>query len=142
MSHALALGVILRVDVVGWDGDPPPLVGDAFRVQEGRGGERSFFYDMTPKEPDLDVPHLCARLGTRLARALVGPASPFADKPVAARAVLEVGLMAPAGSETISYHWPVEFLQVLADAEIELSVSHYLVEPGEGDDVNGLIIEE
>ena len=142
MAQALALGVILRVDLIGWDGDPPELIGAPFRVQEGRNGEQSFFYDLSPKDNDLDVPHLCARLSSRLARAFLGPTPPFADKVMAARTVLEVGLLAPAGAESFSYHWPVDFLQVLAEAEIELSVSHYLVEAGEGDDASGLIIED
>ena len=143
MAHAFGLGVILRIDTMGWDGAPPVLtLGAPFRSQEGRGGEHSFFYDLSPKDSDVEVPQLCARLGTRLSRALIGDANPFADKPIAARAVLEVGLLAAKGSETIGYSWPVEFLQVLADAEIELSVTHYLVEATEGDGASGLIVED
>ena len=39
---------------------------------------------------------------------------------------LEFGVLADRERESFSYAWPLEFLSVLADAQIELNVSHYL----------------
>jgi hypothetical protein len=141
----LGLGAVLRIDVIGWDGPPPSLPMAPMKTYEGRGGAQTFYYDFSPTEADLDVGQMCARLSTRLARALLGEQTPFADKPVAVRAALEVGLMAPAGVENFAYTWPIEFLQTLADAEIELSVTHYMTstQGGEsGPESLGLIVEE
>jgi hypothetical protein len=139
---AIVIGAVLRIDVMGWSGDPPGLPHAPIRVEEGRGGVQSFYYDFSPKTADLDVPQMADRLGPRLMRALLSEKSPFADKPVAARTVLDIGVMVAADKTAYSYTWPVEFLQTLADAEIELAVSHYVTnETGESGQ-SDLIIED
>jgi hypothetical protein len=145
MAAVNGLGAVLRIEVIGWDGPPPALPMAPMKVYEGRGGQQTFYYDFSPKEANLDVAQMCTRLSTRLARALLGEKTPFADKPVAVRAALDVGVIGPAGVEKFSYSWPVEFLQTLADAEIELSVTHYMMPADEGDggpESLGLIVED
>ncbi len=139
---AIVIGVVLRIDVVGWVGDAPGLPHTPMRVEEGRAGVQSFYYDYSPKDSDLDVPQLCARLGSRLSRALLSEKSPFMERPVAARTVLDIGLMVASDKTAYSYAWPVEFLQILAEAEIELAVTHYVTsEMGEAGE-SGLVIED
>ncbi len=135
------IGVVLRIEVIGWTGDAPGLPQPPVRVEDAGRGVTRFYYDYSPKDPDLDVPQMCSRLSSRLARALLSETSPFVEKAVAARTVLEFGVAVPAGAERYSYSWPVEFLQTLADAEIELAVSHYATtEEATGE--SGLIIED
>ena len=46
---------------------------------------------------------------------------------------LEIGLMADPSSGSISYAWPLDFVQAVADAGIELNVSHYIPSAEEDD---------
>ena len=43
-------------------------------------------------------------------------------------------MLADRERESFSYAWPLEFLSVLADAGIELNVSHYLPTDNEEDE--------
>ena len=138
----LVIGVILRLDIMGWQGEPPGLPDPPIRSAPGEAGSVSYFYDYSPAMPDQDVPAMCLRLMARLRRALLPPSSPFTDLPLAIRAVLDMALAVPDKVESYSYSWPVEFLQILADAEVELSLSHYVMEFAAQNSATGLIIED
>ncbi len=122
MTGPLVIGVVLRVDVRGWQGAPPLLPKEPLKEEHGRDGARTFFYDLTPKEPDLSVEDACMRLASRLERMLIAR-SPFAELPV--RLSLDVGVMVDPNAGGWAYTWPPEFLRVLADAQAQLTASHY-----------------
>ena len=122
----VALGVVLRIDVRGWNGPAPRLPGDPVRTEEGREGMRTFIYDLSPKDPTLSVADACLRIASKLERMLAPERTPFSEPHHAARCVLEFGVLADRERESFAYSWPLEFLTVLADAQIELNVSHYL----------------
>ena len=122
----VALGILLRVEVRGWSGPAPHLPNEPVRVDEGRDGARTFIYDLSLKDPTLSVPDACLRIASRLERMLAPERTPFSEPHHATRCVLEFGVLADRERESFSYSWPLEFLSVLADAQIELNVSHYL----------------
>ena len=123
------IGILLRVETRGWNGPPPRLPKEPVKVEEGRDGLRVFLYDLSPKEADVAVSDACLRLGSRLERMLNSPKSPFPEGHYALRTTLEFGVMADRERESFGYSWPLEFLQVLVDASIELSITHYLPKP-------------
>ena len=122
----VALGIVLRVEVRGWTGPAPRLPHEPMRIDEGREGARTFIYDFSPKDPTLSVPDACLRIASKLERVLAPERTPFTEPHHAARCTLEFGVLADRERESFSYAWPLEFLGVLADAQIELNVSHYL----------------
>jgi hypothetical protein len=122
----LALGIILRIEAQGWSGPAPRLPNDPVRTDEGREGARIFIYDLSPKDPTLSVSDACLRIASKLERMLAPERTPFNEPHHATRCTLEFGVLADRERESFSYSWPLEFLTVLADAQIELNVSHYL----------------
>lgn len=129
------LGMILRIETRGWQGPPPRLSLDPIRVESGKTPlDQVFFYDLSPGEEALSVETACARVGSRLDRLLESAAALSGEKLFAARCRFEVGLWVPHDQASYSYVWPVEFLQILASADVELSVSHYVAEPVAADD--------
>ncbi|NDA46185.1 MAG: hypothetical protein EBY21_02690 [Alphaproteobacteria bacterium] len=136
------MGVILRLDVMGWQGDPPGLPDPPLRIAPGEAGSVSYYYDYSPPHVEQTVPDFCLRIMGRLRRALLPPSSPFTDHPLAIRAVLDMALAVPDKVETYSYAWPVEFVQILADAEVKLSLTHYVLEFAAQSSAAGLIIED
>jgi hypothetical protein len=122
----VALGIVLRVEVRGWSGPAPRLPHEPMRIDEGREGARTFIYDFSPKDTTLSVPDACLRIASKLERVLAPERTPFTEPHHAARCTLEFGVLADRERESFSYAWPLEFLSVLADAQIELNVSHYL----------------
>ncbi len=134
MGIAVVLGVILKVETIGYDGAPPSLPRSPIKVGQGRDGHRQFVYDFSPAEENLPVEDVCARIGSRLERVLHSPESPFHDAPFAARLTLEFGILADREDTSFAYAWPAEFLRVLVDSDIALNVSHYLPKPDKKDD--------
>ncbi len=128
------IGILLRVETRGWNGPPPRLPKEPVKVEEGRDGLRVFLYDLSPKEADVAVSDACLRIASRLERMLTGPKSPFPQGHYALRCVLEFGLLADRERESFGYSWPLEFLQVMVDAGVELNVTHYMPKPDEDDD--------
>ncbi len=129
MALAVVLGVLLKVDTVGYDGPAPKLPNEPAHVQPGPNGARLFVYDLTPDDPCLEVEDACARLGSRLERMFLGSAPPLPGGQFAARTTLEFGLLADREDQKFGYSWPLDFLRVLVDADIQLNVSHYLPKP-------------
>jgi hypothetical protein len=134
MGIAVVLGVILKVETIGYDGPPPSLPRPPIDVRQGRDGGRLFVYDLSPAEENLSVEDVCARIGSRLDRVLHAEDSPFYEAPFAARLTLEFGILADREDASFSYGWPPEFLQTLVDSDIILNVTHYLPSPGKKDD--------
>lgn len=127
----IVLGIILRIETRGWRGPPPKLALDPIRIEDGeKGHDQIFFYDLSPKEEALSIEAACARVGSRLERLLLSAEALGGDMVFAARLRLEVGLWVGDGQAACSYCWPVEFLQILAAADVELGVSHYVADPG------------
>ena len=124
-AQPLVIGVVLRVDVRGWTAAPPLLPKAPIRTLDGRDGARTFFYDLSPKEPDLNVSDLCHRLGSRLDRLLTGEKAPFQDGMVAVRLGLDIGLSVDPKAASWAVTFPPEFLAVLADAQVELTATCY-----------------
>lgn len=122
MFAPVVVGMVLRVDVRGWSGPPPLLPKEPLKVEDGRDGARAFFYDLSPREPDLTVEEACVRVASRLERMLI-ERSPFTELP--ARLALDVGVMIDPRAASWSYVWPPDFLRVLGDAQMELTASHY-----------------
>ena len=88
MSQPLVMGVILRLDLMGWQGDPPGLPDPPIRIAPGEAGSVSYYYDYSPPNVEQDVPEFCLRLMGRLRRALLPPCSPFSEQALAMRVVL------------------------------------------------------
>ena len=130
----VALGILLRIEVRGWNGPAPALPKEPMREETGREGLRVFTYDLSPSEPDLPVADAAVRIASRLRRMLSPERSPFPEGPFAARCTLEFGVLADPERESFSYSWPLEFLEALVDTEVGLSVSHYLPTAESDDD--------
>ena len=126
MALAVVLGVVLKLELIGYDGPAPSLPREPMREERDSDGARRFFYDLSPSDPGLEVADACARLGSRLERLLNSPKSPLPEGMFATRLTLEFGVLADREDESFSYAWPSDFLRVLADADIQLNVSHYL----------------
>jgi len=131
MGLAVVLGVLLKLETLGYDGPAPLLPRAPIKDAQGADGSRVFHYDLTPAEENLTVEDLCARLGSRLERLLSAPNSALPDGPFPRRLALEVGVLADREDASFAYAWPLEFLRVLVDADIGLNVSHYLPRPGD-----------
>lgn len=126
-GEPLVLGAILRIDLCGWGGPPPLLPRDPIRVEEGAGGlSKSFVYDMLPQHSCISVADACLRLGASIESLL--ERWPFRDLAFPARCRLDIGLVSESASGSWRSDWPVAFLSVLAEAEIELGLSHYRAE--------------
>ena len=136
----VALGFILRIETRGWQGPPPRLAFNPIRIEAGKSRQdQIFFYDLSPSEESLSVEAACARVGSRLERLLASAEALGSETVFAARLRLEVGLWVGQEQTSFSYSWPVEFLQILAAADVELGVSHYLAEgdrSGEDDEAD------
>ncbi len=130
----LVLGIFLKIETRGYSGPAPKIVRDPARVESGADAYRLFVYDLSPKEPDLTISDATQRLASRLARAFDPENPPFPESQYALRMIMEVGVMADSEAGTISYSWPLDFIQALADAGIELNVSHYLPTADNDDD--------
>ena len=126
MALAVVLGVVLKLELIGYEGPAPALPREPMREERDAQGTRRFFYDLSPSDPGLEVADACARLGSRLERVLNSPRSPLPEGMFATRLTLEFGVLADREDDSFSYSWPPDFLRVLADADIQLNVSHYL----------------
>ena len=126
MGACVVLGVLLKIETIGFDGPAPPAPRPPIRDEWSRDGGRLLVYDHTPAEENLLVEDVCARVGSRIQRALGGQGALFGDAPVAARAMLEFGVLADRLDESFGYSWPPEFLRTLVDFDIQLNVTHYL----------------
>jgi hypothetical protein len=126
LTQALALGVVLRVELRGWKGPPPALPKPPLRDEAGADEARVLVYDFTSADPQLSVEEAALSLASRLRRLLMPERSPFAEPHLAAKLVLEFGILADASRDRFSYSWPLEFLDALVECDIELNVSHYL----------------
>jgi hypothetical protein len=122
----ITLAIFLRIEARGWSGPAPRLPNEPVRMEDGREGLRIFTYDLSPKDPTLSVPDACLRVASKLERMLAPERTPFSAPEHVTRCTLEFGVLADRERESFSYAWPLEFLTVLADAQIELNVSHYL----------------
>jgi hypothetical protein len=137
MAEPVVLGVLLRVETRGYAGPPPRLPKEPIKVEEGGDGLRRFTYDLSPKDPDLSVEDVCLRLGSRLGRMLNSDKAALPQGQFAAKCTLEFGVLASREGESFSYAWPLEFLQILVDADVALNVSHYLPSLEDEDDESG-----
>ena len=122
----ITLAIFLRIEARGWSGPAPRLPNEPVRMEDGRDGLRIFTYDLSPKDPTLSVPDACLRVAAKLERMLAPERTPCSAPEHVTRCTLEFGVLADRERESFSYAWPLEFLSVLADAQIELNVSHYL----------------
>lgn len=120
------VGILLKVETRGWNGAAPQLPKPPIHIEEGRDGLRVFSYDLSLREADVTVSDACARVASRLERMLAGPKSPFPEGGYALRCTLEIGVIANRERTSFGYGWPLEFLQVLVDCNVELNVTHYL----------------
>lgn len=125
----IVIGILLKLETHGWNGPPPLLPKEPIKIDEGRDGLRVFVYDLSFKEPDVGVSDACLRIASRIERMLSAPKSPFPEGHYALRSTLEFGVLADRERESFGYAWPIEFLQVLVDANVELKVTHYLPKP-------------
>ena len=125
MGEPVVIGVVLRADVRGWSGAPPKLPQDPVKVEEGRDGTLTFFYNLTPDDPEMNTQSLGLWLGSRLERMLMSETSPFHDSQMPYRLFLDVGLMFDPLEDRIVTTWQPEFMGVLGDAGIEMTVTHY-----------------
>jgi hypothetical protein len=132
----LVLGIFLKVETRGWTGPAPKLPKETIRIEAGSDGLQTFIYDLTPKDEGLTVSDAAQRLASRIERMLSPDRTPFPEGHYALRLKLEVGLLADPSRGAISYAWPLDFVQAIADAGIELNVSHYIpsAEEDDGDD--------
>ena len=129
----VVLGIVLKLETQGWSGPPPLLPREPVKIDEGRDGLKVFFYDLSPKEADLGVTDACVRIASRIERLLNSPKSALPRGQYASRCTLEIGVLADRERESFGYQWPLEFLQALVEANVELTVTHYLPKPdGEG----------
>jgi hypothetical protein len=134
----VVLGMILRLETRGWHGPAPRLAFDPIKVEAGRSRvEQSFFYDLLPAAEAMSVETACARAGSRLEKLLCSAEALGGETFFAARCRLEVGLWVEADRTSYSYSWPAEFLQILAAADVELAVSHYVAGADEDEDSLG-----
>ena len=131
--QALALAIVLRVELRGWNDPAPDLPKPPLRDEAGSDGRRLFIYELTPADAGLSVEDAALRLGSRLRRYFGPQNSPFMQTHHAARLVLEFGVLADPRNERFSYSWPLEFLDALVECDIELNVSHYLPQPEKAD---------
>lgn len=129
MSEPVVLGIYLKVETRGWAGPAPKLPADPVRVESGVDAYRQFIYDLSPKEADLTVNEACQRAASRIERMLCAEPTPFPEGHYALRLRLEIGLMGDPEAGPMSYVWPLDFLQALADSHVELAVSHYFPSP-------------
>ncbi len=125
MTEPAVIGVVLRVDIRGWSGPPPRLPDAPVKVEEGRDGSLSFFYNLTPADPDMNTQSLGLWLGSRLERMLMSGKSPFHTSDLPRRLFLDIGLMFNADDDRMVTSWSPEFMGVLGDAGIEMNVTHY-----------------
>jgi hypothetical protein len=125
MAEATVIGVVLRTDVRGWTGAPPKLPKEPVKVEEGRDGSLSFFYNLTPDDPAMTTESLGLWLGSRLERMLLSEKSPFHGIESPRRYSLDVGLMFDPEAESVVTLWSPEFMGVLGDAGIEMTVTQY-----------------
>lgn len=125
MAQSTVIGVVLRVDVRGWKGPPPHLSREPVKVEEGRDGSVSFFYNLTPDDPEMTSESLSLWLGSRLERMLLTEKSPFHEQDVPRRFFLDVGMMFDTDDSSVATTWSPEFMGVVGDAGIELTVTHY-----------------
>ena len=134
-SSPVVLGMILRLDTRGWQGPAPRLALDPIKIEAGRSRvEQSFFYDLLPAAEGLSVEASCARAGSRLEKLFRSAEALGGETFFAARCRLEVGLWVEHDQASYAYSWPAEFLQILAAADVELVVSHYVAGAEEDDD--------
>lgn len=134
MAFAVVIGIVLKVETIGYDGPPPVLPKEPVATEQGRDGLRRFIYDLTPPDRTLSVEDACARIGSRLDRMLNSPKPALPDGPHATRLTLDFGILADREDQSFRYSWSPEFLRTLVDAEINLNVSHYLPSPDQNDD--------
>jgi hypothetical protein len=125
VAAASVIGLVLRVDVRGWNGAPPLLPQSPVRSETGRDGAQSFHYDLLPRDVVLDTEGLCARFASRLERLLGGERSALAQVDLPFRLCLEVGLMYDDDGSPHSTRWTPDFLRVLGELDMQLTVSHY-----------------
>jgi len=132
MGLAVVLGALLRVETIGYDGPDPMLLRAPIKIDRDPDGKTTYHYDLTPPEENLTVEDVCARLGSRLERLFDPQSAAMPDGPYGRRATLEFGVLADREDESFAYAWPMDFLRVLVDADINLNVSHYLPTPAKG----------
>ena len=125
MAEPIVIGVVLRVDLRGWGGAPPLLPKAPVKIEDGRDGAQSFFYNLTPDDTEMDTQSLGLWLGSRLERLLMSEKSPFHESEAPRRLFLDVGLMFDADDARFVTSWSPEFMGVLGDAGIEMTVTHY-----------------
>ena len=139
MAEPIVIGVVLRADIRGWGGPPPKLPKEPVKVEEGRDGSQTFFYNLTPEDPEMNTQSLGLWLGSRLERMLMTDKSPFHGSEAPRRLFLDIGLMFDTQDERIVTSWSPEFMGVVGDAGIEMTVTHYpfkaVAEPMSEDDL-------
>lgn len=129
----LVLGIFLKVETRGFPGPAPLLPKEPIRTEAGADGYRLFVYDLSPKDEGLTVGDAAQRMASRLERMFAPERTPFPEGHYALRLQLEIGLLGDAAARSISYAWPLDFVQAIADCGIELNVSHYLPSPDADD---------
>ena len=129
MAEAIVIGVVFRADVRGWSGAPPKLPKEPVKIEEGRDGSLSFYYNLTPDDPEMTSESLGLWLGSRLERLLLSEKSPFHGIESPRRYFLDVGMMFDPDTDKVVTLWSPEFMGVLGDAGIELTVTHYPMRP-------------
>lgn len=134
MAGASVIGIVLRLDMRGWQGEAPLLPDAPVKSEDGRDGARSFYYDLMPKGASaaqpMDIEGMCVRLASRLERALLADSSPLHGCDLPYRLVLDMGVMFDADGTAFAVNFTPEFLRVSGEADMTLTVTHYPFEPG------------
>lgn len=127
MAEAIVIGAVLRVDLRGWSASPPHAPDPPIKIEEGRQGTQSFYYDFSPADDNLTASDFGTRFYSRLERVMLSDKSPFNEGAFARRFTLEIGLMYDGAEQRFATSWPPEFLGVLGAADAELITTYYAV---------------
>lgn len=129
MAGASVIGVVLRLDVRGWQGEAPLLPEAPVKSEEGRDGAHSFYYDLMPKgavaDVPLDVEAVSVRLASRLERCLLAEHSPLQACDLPFRLTLDIGVMFDADGTAFAMNFTPDFLRVSGEADMTVAVTHY-----------------
>jgi len=125
MAESIVIGAVLRVDLRGWTQAPPHAPDPPIKVEEGRHGTLTCYYDFSPADSDLTASDFGERSWSRLERVLLSDKSPFNEGVFARRFTLDIGLMYDGAEQRFSAAWPPDFLRILGEAGADLNVTHY-----------------
>jgi hypothetical protein len=125
VTHPALVGAVLRVDLRGYTGDVPALLGAPLRDVVAGDGTRSLFYDLTSHVAGEPAQEGCLILARIMDRLFLSPSEPPFAEAFARRMRLDLGVGVGAEPASWSHDLPHAFLSALADAETELGLTYY-----------------